>query len=106
MLGRGRPYAGAFVGHLLDRLVFYSFPQWLFTMVYLSFGALVPLTFILAPPRLSGWKKSPSKMARAAIGSAAMNATASAGRTEPKVGIDGRPSLSLSKLSGFLSPFW
>jgi Protein of Unknown function (DUF2784) len=66
VLSRGRPYAEAFVGHLLDRLVFYSFPQWLFTMVYLSFGALVLLTFILAPPRLSGWTKSPSKMARAA----------------------------------------
>ncbi len=47
MLGGGRPYAGAFVGHLLDRLVFYSFPQRLFTMVYLLFAAMVLVTFIL-----------------------------------------------------------
>jgi uncharacterized protein DUF2784 len=58
VLGRGRPYSGAFVGHLLDRLVFYNFPQWLFTMVYLLFGALVLLAFILVPPRLDGWTKS------------------------------------------------
>lgn len=57
VLGMGRPYSGAFVGHLLDQLVFYNFPQWLFTMVYLSFGALVLLAFILVPPRLDGWTK-------------------------------------------------
>jgi Protein of Unknown function (DUF2784) len=61
VLGRGRPYAGAFVGHLLDRLVFYNFPQWLFTIIYLSFGALVVLTFILVPPRLGGWTKPPQR---------------------------------------------
>jgi hypothetical protein len=62
-LGGDRPYAGAFVGHLLDRLVFYSFPQWLFTMVYLSFGALVLVTFMLVPPRLRGRPKSPQDRA-------------------------------------------
>ena len=58
VLGRGRPYSGALVGHLLDRLVFYNIPQWLFTMVYLLFGALVLLAFILVPPRLDSSTKS------------------------------------------------
>jgi Protein of Unknown function (DUF2784) len=45
-------YPGSFVGYVLDRLIFYDFPKWLFTLVYLSFGALVLLTFLLAPPRI------------------------------------------------------
>jgi hypothetical protein len=57
VLGSGRSYAGAFVGHLLDRLVFYSFPQWLFTMVYLFLGGLVLLTLVLVPPAFGGWTK-------------------------------------------------
>jgi len=50
VLGAGAPYPGAFVGHLLDRLIFYNFPQRVFTIAYLSFGALVLLSFVLAPP--------------------------------------------------------
>ena len=52
VLGADTPYPGSFVGYMLDRLIFYDFPQWLFTLVYLSFGALVLLTFLLAPPRI------------------------------------------------------
>jgi hypothetical protein len=52
VLGAETPYSDSFVGSLLDRLVFYDLPQWLFTVVYLSFGALVLLTFVLAPPRI------------------------------------------------------
>jgi hypothetical protein len=52
VLGADTPYPGSFVGYVLDRLIFYDFPQWLFTLVYLSFGALVLLTFLLAPPRI------------------------------------------------------
>jgi hypothetical protein len=52
VLGVDTPYPGSFVGYVLDRLIFYDFPQWLFTSVYLSFGALVLLTFLLAPPRI------------------------------------------------------
>jgi hypothetical protein len=52
MLGADTPYPGSFIGYLLDRLIFYDFPQWLFTLVYLSFGALVLLTFVLVPPRI------------------------------------------------------
>jgi hypothetical protein len=52
VLGADKPYPGSFIGYLLDRLIFYDFPQWLFTLVYLSFGALVLLTFVLVPPRI------------------------------------------------------
>ena len=53
VLGADTPYPASFVGDLLDRLIFYNFPQWLFTVVYLSFGTLVLLTFVLATPRLA-----------------------------------------------------
>jgi Protein of Unknown function (DUF2784) len=92
VLGRGRPYAGTFVGHLLERLVFYSFPAVAFhdgLSVVRCGGAVDVHTSATAAWWLD---EVASKMARAAIGSAAMNATASAGRTEPKVGIDGRRS--------------
>jgi Protein of Unknown function (DUF2784) len=52
-LGGERTYAGAFIGKLLDRLIFYDFPPWVFTLAYLGFGALVLITFIIAPPRFS-----------------------------------------------------
>ena len=52
VLAADEPYSGSFVGYLLDRLIFHNFPQWLFMTVYLSFGALVVLTFVLAPPRV------------------------------------------------------
>ena len=52
VLGADTPYPGSFVGYVLDRLIFYDFPQWFFTLVYLSFGSLVLFTFLLAPPRI------------------------------------------------------
>jgi hypothetical protein len=52
VLGADTPHPGSFVGYVLDRLIFYDFRQWLFMLVYLSFGALVLLTFLLAPPRI------------------------------------------------------
>jgi len=41
----------SFVGRLLRRIIFYDFPSWAFTLMYVGFGALVILTFILIPPR-------------------------------------------------------
>ncbi|MBV8357593.1 MAG: DUF2784 domain-containing protein [Deltaproteobacteria bacterium] len=52
VLGTDTPYPASFIGSLLDRLIFYDLPQWLFTVAYLSFGALVLLTFVLAPPHI------------------------------------------------------
>jgi Protein of Unknown function (DUF2784) len=58
VLGSDSPYPRSFVGALLDRLIFYDFPQWFFTVVYLCFGALVLLTFLLAPPQRSATRRS------------------------------------------------
>jgi hypothetical protein len=55
-LGGNAPYPGSFAGHLVDRLIFYDLSQWLFTVVYLSFGALVLVIFVLAPPRIIAWE--------------------------------------------------
>ncbi|GAG91807.1 unnamed protein product, partial [marine sediment metagenome] len=41
----------SFLGRLLRRIIFYDFPSWAFTLMYVGFGALVILTFILIPPR-------------------------------------------------------
>jgi hypothetical protein len=60
VLGADQPYSGSFVGYLLDKLIFYNFPQWAFMAVYLSFGALVLLTFVIAPPRVGRSRRLPS----------------------------------------------
>lgn len=41
----------SFLGRLLRRIIFYDFPSWAFTLMYVGFGVLVILTFILIPPR-------------------------------------------------------
>ena len=41
----------SFLGRLLRKIIFYDFPSWAFTLMYVGFGALVILTFILIPPR-------------------------------------------------------
>jgi Protein of Unknown function (DUF2784) len=40
-----------FVGSWLDWLIFYNAPQWVFTAVYLAFGALVAATLWFVPVR-------------------------------------------------------
>jgi Protein of Unknown function (DUF2784) len=67
VLGADKPYPGSFVGHLLDKLIFYNFPQWLFTVAYLSFGALVLLTFVLAPPRIGRSRRPLSRLVAALV---------------------------------------
>ncbi len=44
-------YPGDFLGYWAHRLIFYSAPPWVFTLVYVLFGLTVLLTFLLAPPR-------------------------------------------------------
>jgi len=58
LLGSDTPYPRSFVGALLDRLIFYDFPKWFFTVVYLCFGTLVLLTFLLAPPERTARRRS------------------------------------------------
>jgi len=41
----------SFLGRLLRRIIFYDFPSWVFTLMYVGFGVLVILTFFLIPPR-------------------------------------------------------
>ncbi len=45
----GRP--GTFVGRMVHSVLFFQLPPWVFTLGYISFGAAVLLTFLLAPPR-------------------------------------------------------
>jgi hypothetical protein len=42
-------YSRDFVGYWLDSLIFYQAPPWMFTTAYLTFGAVVILTFWLVP---------------------------------------------------------
>ena len=41
----------SFVGRIVRNLLFYEFPPWVFTMLYVGFGILVILTMIFIPPR-------------------------------------------------------
>jgi hypothetical protein len=44
-------YGTSFVGHWLDRLLFYLAPGWVFTLAYTAFGLLVLASFLGHPPR-------------------------------------------------------
>ena len=62
---------GSFIGTLIDSILFYDAPGWLFTAVYCGFAIAVFITFIMAPParkgrshsnhRLSGASSQPRK---------------------------------------------
>ena len=49
----GHPYAKSFLGYWVDRLLFYSAPEWVFTAVYSIFALLVLFTFMAYPPSRS-----------------------------------------------------
>jgi Protein of Unknown function (DUF2784) len=44
-------YAGSFVGHWLQRILYYDAPAWVFTTAYSLFGLLVAGTWWYFPPR-------------------------------------------------------
>ncbi len=44
-------YATSFVGHWLQRLIFYEAPPWIFTVGYSVFALLVVVVFVWYPPR-------------------------------------------------------
>jgi hypothetical protein len=48
---------GSFVGRMVNRVLFYDLPEWVFRVLHCLFGAAVFLTFVLAPPRRP-WSKS------------------------------------------------
>ena len=44
-------YATSFIGHWLQRLIFYQAPAWAFIGLYTTFALLVVIVFIFYPPR-------------------------------------------------------
>jgi hypothetical protein len=44
-------YPGVFIGHWLERLLYYEAPSWVFVMCYTAFGILVLASWILVRPR-------------------------------------------------------
>lgn len=44
------PYGESFIGYWLNRLLFYSAPEWVFIVAYTLFFALVVLMWIVCPP--------------------------------------------------------
>ena len=44
-------YAGAFITHWLQALLYYEAPMWVFALAYTLFGALVVVSWIRIPPR-------------------------------------------------------
>jgi hypothetical protein len=51
---RGASTEASFVSRWLHRVLFYSFPEWTFTIAYVLFALAVAVTFWLAPPRGRG----------------------------------------------------
>jgi hypothetical protein len=47
----------SFIGRCVHRLLFYDFPEWVFTTGYCLFGAIVLATFIFVPPRWPGRRR-------------------------------------------------
>jgi len=44
----------SFIGTIVDSLLFYNAPAWLFTIIYAAFALIVVITFIIAPPTRKG----------------------------------------------------
>ena len=47
----GATYAGSFVSHWLETILYYQAPAWVFTVCYTAFGALVVASWFWVPPR-------------------------------------------------------
>lgn len=44
-------YSGSFIGHWLQRLLYYDAPEWVFVLIYSLFGLLVVASWLAYPPR-------------------------------------------------------
>jgi hypothetical protein len=51
-------YPGDFVARIAHRLIFYDFPPWIFTVIYVAFAAMIIATFILVPPQSTSRSRS------------------------------------------------
>jgi len=54
---RGTRENTSFVARWIHRVLFYSFPEWVFTVLYIAFAAAVVLTLWLVPPRRIGERR-------------------------------------------------
>jgi hypothetical protein len=43
-----------FVARLIRKIIYYDFPDWVFTALYVGFAVLVILPFLLVRPRRKG----------------------------------------------------
>lgn len=43
-------YAGAFIAHWMQRLLYYEAPMWVFALAYSAFGLLVLASWFMVPP--------------------------------------------------------
>ena len=44
----------SFVGTIVDSMLYYDAPPWLFTIIYVGFALLVAVTFVMVPPSRKG----------------------------------------------------
>ncbi len=51
-----RGYQAGCIAHWVAPLIFFVFPQWVFTIGYIAFATIVAAVFWLAPPKLRGRK--------------------------------------------------
>ena len=47
----------SFMGRLVHGIMFYDFPPWAFTVLYIAFALAVVVTLIVVPPR---WRRTPT----------------------------------------------
>jgi hypothetical protein len=57
-------YSRDFVGYWLDSMIFYHAPPWMFTILYLTFGAVVLLSFWFVPIQWGADRLTFSKFTR------------------------------------------
>ena len=57
MAGGEVEYSRDFVGYWVDRLIFWDYSPRFFSVVYVVFGLLIAVAFVLAPPKLPRWKR-------------------------------------------------
>lgn len=55
----GTVYAGSFIAHWIQRILFYDAPSWVFIAIYSLFGAAVAASWIWIQPRPFGFYKQP-----------------------------------------------
>jgi len=53
------PENPSFIGNIIDSIIFYNAPGWLFNVVYTAFALIVLITFIIAPPSLKNHVEHP-----------------------------------------------